>query len=107
MLATYAKLRDGSWGVKLNTENPPQPGTIIKVTKKSGETKEEQLKQIIFKGSGITLASIASGEPTPHGEIIPGREPKAKPGVCYSCGNRCKFPYTECWDCREERLMGY
>ncbi len=29
------------------------------------------------------------------------------PGRCYSCGDACKFPYTECWDCREERMMGY
>ena len=29
------------------------------------------------------------------------------PGVCYSCGAKCKYPYDECWDCKEERDMGY
>lgn len=29
------------------------------------------------------------------------------PGVCFSCGEKCKFPYDECWDCKEEREMGY
>jgi hypothetical protein len=29
------------------------------------------------------------------------------PGVCGECGARCKFPYTLCWDCKEERDMGY
>jgi|SRR5579863_5208699 len=29
------------------------------------------------------------------------------PGVCASCGNKCKFPYDECLDCKEEREMGY
>lgn len=29
------------------------------------------------------------------------------PGICWSCGSSCKFPYDECWDCKEERDMGY
>ena len=29
------------------------------------------------------------------------------PGKCSACGMKVKFPYTECWDCREERMMGY
>jgi hypothetical protein len=29
------------------------------------------------------------------------------PGVCYSCGDKCKYPYDECWGCHEEREMGY
>lgn len=28
-------------------------------------------------------------------------------GECYSCGAKCKYPYDECWDCKEERDMGY
>lgn len=28
-------------------------------------------------------------------------------GVCSTCGYKCKYPYTECWGCREERGMGY
>lgn len=29
------------------------------------------------------------------------------PGVCGMCGDKCKYPYDECWDCKEERDMGY
>lgn len=29
------------------------------------------------------------------------------PGVCGDCGASCKWPYDECWDCKEERDMGY
>jgi hypothetical protein len=29
------------------------------------------------------------------------------PGVCSACRAKCKYPWTECWDCREERQMGY
>lgn len=29
------------------------------------------------------------------------------PGICSSCGAVCRKPYDECWDCREERDMGY
>jgi len=23
------------------------------------------------------------------------------PGTCADCGARCKYPYSQCWDCRE------
>lgn len=29
------------------------------------------------------------------------------PGICGMCGAKCKYPYDECWDCKEERDMGY
>ena len=29
------------------------------------------------------------------------------PGTCSMCGGQCKYPYDECWDCKEEREMGY
>ena|ERR1700722_4324901 len=29
------------------------------------------------------------------------------PGICFACGGKCKYPYDECWDCKEERDMGY
>ncbi len=38
---------------------------------------------------------------------IAARKRGEKPGVCSVCGEKCKYPYTECWDCREERAMGY
>ena len=38
---------------------------------------------------------------------IAARKRGETPGVCSSCGGKCKYPYTECWDCKEERDMGY
>lgn len=38
---------------------------------------------------------------------IKARKNGETPGVCSSCGGKCKYPWTECWDCKEERDMGY
>lgn len=35
------------------------------------------------------------------------RKRGGRPGVCSMCGGKCKYPYDECWDCKEEREMGY
>ena len=38
---------------------------------------------------------------------IAARKRGVTPGECATCGKKCKHPYIECWDCREERMMGY
>lgn len=35
------------------------------------------------------------------------RKRGGRPGICSVCGDKCKYPYDECWDCKEERDMGY
>lgn len=57
MTATYTKLRDGSWGIRV--DSPVAPGTTITVTKKSGETKTETVSHVLWSGQGVTLCSIA------------------------------------------------
>lgn len=34
------------------------------------------------------------------------RKRGGKPGVCYACGSKCKYPYDLCWDCKELERMG-
>lgn len=53
---TYYKLKDGNWGIK-STEKVSVGDSVI-VTKKSGDTKEETIKSIVFSKDGITLCSI-------------------------------------------------
>lgn len=35
------------------------------------------------------------------------RKRGGRPGVCSMCGGKCTHPYDECWNCKEERDMGY
>ena len=51
---------------------------------------------------------ISNGSLTANDKIAIGaRRRGLTPGECSACGTKCKYPYTECWDCREERMMGY
>jgi hypothetical protein len=83
MEATYTKLRDGSWGLRV-TGGAPEPGAAVTVRKQSGETKTETVGRILFSGNGVVLATIAGGNKT-----ATTATPRAgKPGgrVCADCG---------------------
>lgn len=45
--ATYAKLPDGSWGVRVPSTSMPTEGAKVAVSKASGETKEETLGALV------------------------------------------------------------
>lgn len=46
--ATYTKLRDGSWGIRV--AGTATPGQSVTVTKKSGETKTEVVGKVMCSG---------------------------------------------------------
>lgn len=56
--ASYAKLRDGSWGLNVTTSRTPLPGAVIIVTKRDGTTKSEYIGQILWSGEGRFLCTI-------------------------------------------------
>ena len=56
-MATYTKLRDGSWGVRLDTERSKGDTDTVTVTKRSGETKTERIT-VLWSGKGISLCKI-------------------------------------------------
>lgn len=56
--ATYTKLRDGSWGVRV--EGKTAVGQTVTVMKKSGETKQETISRVLWTGEGIALCAIVS-----------------------------------------------
>jgi len=58
--ATYTKLRSGDWGVRV--EGTAAKGDTITVTKKSGETKQETVRAVVWTGNGVTLCAIAQRE---------------------------------------------
>lgn len=60
MAATYSKLRDGSWGVRV-TGTRPAEGAEIEVTKKDGTTNKAKVGKVLFSGDGFHLCSVAGG----------------------------------------------
>ena len=85
MKATYTKLKDGSWGVRV--EGITKPEGNITVTKKDGTSKEETIKTVVWSGNGVYLCSIV---PTSNARpsYVRGYQPARK--WC-----RCQRPLDE------------
>lgn len=59
MNATYTKLRDGNWGLRV--EGAPQVGDAVTVVKKSGDTEERVIGRVVWTGErdGKTISLCA------------------------------------------------
>jgi len=100
-VGTYAKLRDGSWGVRL--EGDSVQGTVILVKKRSGETKQERLAARVWSGNGVSLWSIDSGEARQSSRVSSAR---ARSGngcsECRQTATRTAQIWEECDRCGTE-----
>jgi hypothetical protein len=63
MTATWYKLKDGKWGVKVRHD--AQPGEQVEVTNKKGETKVVWLEERAAKFDDAQLWSVSDEEPQP------------------------------------------
>lgn len=60
--ASYTKLRDGSWGARV--EGRVAPGAQITVRKRSGEAKQETVGRVVWSEQGVSLVTLqASAAP--------------------------------------------
>lgn len=63
-MATYTKLRDGSWGVRV-VGTPPIAGSVVSVTTKAGKVKQETISRVVWSGkddSGSTVSLCSVGQ---------------------------------------------
>lgn len=61
--ATYTKLKNGDWGVRVPTESV-RDGDTVTVVKKSGDTKTETIARVLWRGNGVALCAVA-----PRGKV--------------------------------------
>lgn len=54
--ATWARLRDGSWGVRVTRE--VNVGDVVTVTSQSGKVQDKAIQGIAFRGQGYTLCYV-------------------------------------------------
>ena len=92
--ATYAKLRDGSWGVRVT--GPAAAGQSVTVRKKDGTSKVERIAAVVWEGDGVTLCSIEARERRGGCACTDG-------GSCCrprcQCGAECNCRGGPIWNC--------
>ena len=98
--ASPMKLRNGSWGVRVKSENT-NDGEVVAVTTRAGKTWNARVTKVIWAGKGISICAVASQS---YGERR--RSNKPRPGYCEECGCDIQGTYswmpadsTVCYDC--------
>lgn len=102
MTATYTKLKDGTWGVRVN--GTITAGATATVTKKSGETKTEKIGRVLWTGNGVSLCSVAASSVKSTYTPQSGRSSRGRRTGC-SCGS-IEGEYRDycCSSCRFDEL---
>lgn len=91
--ASYTKLRDGSWGIRVPDALRATAGSVVSVKKQSGETKDEIVDRVLWSGQGISLCSIRRSASASGGS-------SRRSGRSYECGDCGDYvtPGTRRWE---------
>jgi hypothetical protein len=57
MSATYTKLKDGSWGIRVEGDRPV-PGEAVTVKTRFGNQRREQVETVLWSGGNIHLCTV-------------------------------------------------
>ncbi len=93
MTATYTKLKDGSWGIRV--VGKVTTGQTVTVTKKSGESKQETVGKVLWTGDGITLATVSGSPSSPSAPSRLNRYSRRRSSSLY-CGGECPVSGLRC-----------
>lgn len=100
--ASYNKLRDGSWGIKV--QGSAKPGDRITVTKRDGSSKVETVDKVVWSGNGVAICSVietrgASSSSSGGRRNAHGNTSRAPAGTyeCEECGEYVRKG-TRCWE---------
>jgi len=100
--ATWAKLKDGSWGVRVTSQSGA--GQSIQVTKKSGEKSTVMLVQLIWTDNAtvwlysVGAAKTSLGSATKTWGSSSSSKYRVQGKECAECGETIKKPGQNCWE---------
>lgn len=77
---TWTKLRDGSWGARVEGDAPPAPGESIEMIRKDGQRTRREVDQVVYSGRGFHLVSLRP-EGRGDGRQVARREPTVATAV--------------------------
>ena len=102
--ATYTKLKDGSWGLRVvrhSSEEAPGQGEVVAVSKKDGSKKDEAIGRVLWSGTDRDNSSNVCFLCTIEATRAPARS-SGGDGVEYIRGNRA----LGCKGCATCRSLG-
>lgn len=94
---TYAKLKTGEWGLRVQAPEPPAPGTELTVEKRDGTRKQEVVERVVWSSEGVALCTIrrvgssSAGESSARWKTCgySGLRWLDNGGICPHCGDQC------------------
>jgi len=89
-MATYTKLKNGSWGIKV--QGTASAGQSVTVTKRDGSSKAELVDRVLWAGDGVAICSIAQ-----HAHSSGSRRGYSGRYECDECGDMV-VPGSRCWE---------
>lgn len=107
--ATYTKLRDGSWGLRVTGTTTPKANEKVVVAKRDGTSKVEHVAAILWSGDGVHLCTISqafvSQRPLSPQRGGPSGARKARgTWTGCSCGSVEEYERRgDCASCRHDR----
>lgn len=92
--ATFKKLKDGSWGLLVNSDRVRSGDSVLTVTK-AGKREVKVIGKVIWSGNGVAIATIAAS----GGSSVGGSPRLRRDGTyeCEECGDYVR-PGTSCWE---------
>jgi hypothetical protein len=99
VIATPAKLRNGSWGARV--QGAATVGQTITIQTKGGKTWDATIEAVLWSGDGVSLCSTRSASPAPrpsarYSSGLVSYE-RGVGMVCEECGDRVR-PGSRCWE---------
>jgi hypothetical protein len=91
--ATPAKLRNGSWGARI--EAPVKAGDTITITTRGGKSWQARVTKILWTGDGASIVATESLDRPA------GSQPARTPGRCVKCGDPIAPQYRVCLNCKD------
>ena len=100
MSNSFTKMKDGTWGVRIESESVKAGSTWL-VTKKSGQSSTETVDKVVWHGNGVSLCTIRTTSSAAKTTYAAPAQ-----GTCVVCGGRLSaweksHGVRRCVDCRD------
>jgi hypothetical protein len=85
-IATWTKLKNGDWGLRISGGAPVRPGMTVVAVSRDGRKSDVAVSRVVWSGNGVTIAAVrGQGEGRSQGHEQHRRS--GGWGRCEACGH--------------------